>query len=492
MMPTPVEEVRSLMSVGEYREAQSRLQKMISAKKSNPTSELLILNAECSLGIGLPKEAVRDCAAVLKDKASPAKDQRSALIIRALAHLQMGDFESAERDATSANDKKTLTKIRNARIIARPIEGQFNNGQLDEARKGLNHLLPICPKAPKYLKMRSEIAWMELDFDEFAHLTKDLIDEFPNDSKLSYRRGVVMLCGDNLDEAKKSFDKSSKAKKPHGNSTLATRVVSAIIQDRNNFEKAVKAKNLSLAEQIFNELVEETTKFCHESSRLVKMNGLLEVKLIKLRGDKKYLLELLDTELQKNPENEELLLERGQLHLENGDFEAALFDFNVALRLNPGSVRARQGLNEATEQKKQATHVDLYAIFELERSATREEIQNQYKLLARKWHPDRFSNPNDKRNAELMMKKINSAYEILIDPKKRKRYDAGRDPDDESDQGHFPFGGFPFGGFGGEEVEVEDISGQEGGGANPFDFINDIFKAFEGGVPFGEEIHIQF
>jgi len=66
------------------------------------------------------------------------------------------------------------------------------------------------------------------------------------------------------------------------------------------------------------------------------------------------------------------------------------------------------------------TNRDYYEILELSRTATESEIKSSYRRLAMKYHPDK--NPGDKE-AEEKFKEAAEAYEVLIDPHKRSRYD---------------------------------------------------------------------
>lgn len=63
---------------------------------------------------------------------------------------------------------------------------------------------------------------------------------------------------------------------------------------------------------------------------------------------------------------------------------------------------------------------NLYEILEVSKNASPEVIDKAYKTLAKKYHPDVSQ---DKEKAEKMMKKLNSAYEILSNPKTREEYD---------------------------------------------------------------------
>ena len=65
---------------------------------------------------------------------------------------------------------------------------------------------------------------------------------------------------------------------------------------------------------------------------------------------------------------------------------------------------------------------NLYEILEVSEKASREVIEKAYKVLAKKYHPD-LQKEEDKKNAEVKMKQINEAYEILINDEKRKKYD---------------------------------------------------------------------
>jgi curved DNA-binding protein len=119
---------------------------------------------------------------------------------------------------------------------------------------------------------------------------------------------------------------------------------------------------------------------------------------------------------------------------------------------------------------------DLYSVLGVAKGAEQDAIKKAYRKLAGKLHPDK--NPGNKK-IEDTFKKVNHAYDVLGDAKKRKLYDEfgedglreGFDPervrnyrDWSSRQGGG--GGRGGGGFGGggQAVDLEDLFGQAGAG----------------------------
>lgn len=66
--------------------------------------------------------------------------------------------------------------------------------------------------------------------------------------------------------------------------------------------------------------------------------------------------------------------------------------------------------------------INYYEVLEVSEKASKEVIEKAYKALAKKYHPD--LNPDNKKEAELKMKELNEAYEVLIDDDKRANFDS--------------------------------------------------------------------
>lgn len=112
---------------------------------------------------------------------------------------------------------------------------------------------------------------------------------------------------------------------------------------------------------------------------------------------------------------------------------------------------------------------DYYEILGIQKNATSDEIKKAYRKLARKYHPD--VNP-DKQEAEEKFKELSEAYEVLMDPQKRQRYDQFGH---EGVRNSFGSGGFQWSDFS-HFSDIEDILSNLFGGRDFFgESIFDIF-----------------
>lgn len=64
-----------------------------------------------------------------------------------------------------------------------------------------------------------------------------------------------------------------------------------------------------------------------------------------------------------------------------------------------------------------------YDVLGASRDSAQDQITKLYRSLARKWHPDRFHQPDEKAKATDKFRQIATAYEVLKDEESRKDYD---------------------------------------------------------------------
>lgn len=96
-------------------------------------------------------------------------------------------------------------------------------------------------------------------------------------------------------------------------------------------------------------------------------------------------------------------------------------------------------------------HKEYYDILGVAPSASQNDIKKAYRKLSTQYHPDR--NPSEEAHEKFT--KIASAYEVLSDPEKRRKYDQyGPDFEKQEQQAANPFGDF-FGDFFGHGQQQE-------------------------------------
>jgi curved DNA-binding protein len=126
---------------------------------------------------------------------------------------------------------------------------------------------------------------------------------------------------------------------------------------------------------------------------------------------------------------------------------------------------------------------DYYEMLGVSREATADQIQQAFRTLARKYHPDINKDPS----AEDRFKEINEAYHVLTDPETRRRYDRfGEDynkvPEDWEERAGAGAGGFRGGRPSGARVRYgQGFSGA--GGINIEDLFGDMFTGSGGFGP---------
>ena len=66
---------------------------------------------------------------------------------------------------------------------------------------------------------------------------------------------------------------------------------------------------------------------------------------------------------------------------------------------------------------------DFYTVLAVPRNATEDQIRQRFRELARTRHPDRFQGA-EKERAEKEFQEITQAFNVLVDPERRRRHDT--------------------------------------------------------------------
>jgi tetratricopeptide (TPR) repeat protein len=440
-----IRQVEQLIQFHRFWDAYTALNDIIGRERAPVNNYLYKLRAQCCLNMAMVKECVDATNAILNNSPS-AEDSKWAHTIKARALIQHGEYKQAEAAARSAGDGGLLRDCAELMRLKSRADSYAKNGQISEAGQAYDQLLRHSSKCLEIVLARANVSWTAQDYGRYFELTNDIANQFPSDGTIAYRRGFISFCDGKLDVAMRGLAKAAglKGAPKSVNDVLGSaREVNRLYPQA---QRQLDGGELNAANATIADLREHSDRHCWRGSVLTNSILILEVRLLRKSRDPKVALEILNQLIDSNPNFHELYLERGDLNIDLKEYDAAIFDFTIVQRASPNQ-RAQEGLQRANDLKKQATFVDHYAILGVTKRATIDEVKQAYKKMARQWHPDRFGDPVKKKEAEVMMKKLNTAVDILGDREKKRRYDAGQDPDEVQPQGN-PFGGgFPFGGF---------------------------------------------
>lgn len=137
----------------------------------------------------------------------------------------------------------------------------------------------------------------------------------------------------------------------------------------------------------------------------------------------------------------------------NISYKIKKFDPGQEWKRNELFGHSRRNINTSKKCRNQ----DPYTVLGVSRNATTSEIKKQFRLLAKKYHPDINPSPDAKQK----MANITAAYELLTDPKKKEFYDktgmTSDDPNAHYDGGASNFGS-AFSGFGDASFMFTDFA----------------------------------
>jgi DnaJ homolog subfamily C member 3 len=143
-------------------------------------------------------------------------------------------------------------------------------------------------------------------------------------------------------------------------------------------------------------------------------------------------------------------MQQGKDQLDKELFEAAIDSFQKAAEVGGQQKHnvVQPLLNKAQVALKRSKTKDYYKVLGVEHDADERQIKSAYRKLSKQYHPDKAAKLGiTNEEAEIKIRAINEAYEVLSNPELRARFDRGDDPNDPSSGQSGPFpGGSPFGG----------------------------------------------
>ncbi|XP_048745467.1 dnaJ homolog subfamily C member 3-like [Ostrea edulis] len=440
---------KKLLAAGQLAEA---LQHYHSAVDGDPHNYLTYFRrATVFLALGKSKSALPDLTKVIELK----PDFTAARIQRGNVLLKQGKMDDAEKDFAAVlergrNDEaySQMNAIADLRGDIQEAYMLVEHGQLPAAVEILGKVIEKCPWDPNLHETRAEC------YIQMGEYYKAISDIRPTTSLRSDNRPAFYKMSDlyyKLGEAEESLiqireclklDPDDKQCQPH----------------YKKVKKLVKQINAAQEAKVngqYDECLNKAKQFMktEPDEEFYQLKGQSFLCHCHAKGGNiQEAMMMCNRLLNRDPDNIDALMDRGDAYLASEKWDEAINDFQRAANMEEGNRRAQEGIHRAQKLLKQSKKRDYYKILGVRRTARKKEILKAYRKLAAIWHPDKYDG-DDKSKAEKMFIDIASAKEVLTDPEKRRKFDEGEDPLDpeQQQQGGGPFwheGFNPFGGSG--------------------------------------------
>jgi tetratricopeptide (TPR) repeat protein len=399
----PIHQVKQFMGFRQYSEAKAILDDLIS---TDPDPALVNLRAICELNLNDTDSCLVDATASLQtSRADQERKSASATLVQLF--VRMGNYPEAASWADRSGNTQFSGLVASLASDEAAAAAGLARGELTASAALFDRLLKESPLRTDFLVGRAEAAWGLRDFAAFKRLAAELLARLPGNETVEGRLGVIAVCDGDLSWS------------GGGDGGLAAARLRAI--ERMISECFAQNDTAGILRQIV-ELNMTAAALCPAKARLRLRGSLHRARFERLVGRFDDALSSLSAIAGAFGEDAEFLREKATVELELRHYDEAIKLFTKA-----GDA---EGVARANLMKRRSYYIDWYAYLGLNRDkgATFDEIRTAYRRIVRVWHPDRFKNRAKRAEAERLMKRINSAYDILMNPKLKERYDSGFDP----------------------------------------------------------------
>ncbi|CAD7696130.1 unnamed protein product [Ostreobium quekettii] len=428
------------VSSGEYSDALSSYSAAIELDPKSPM--LYSKRAAAYLILRQHGHALRDL-----DRAMELdREYVQGFIQRGRAHLEVCKFDGAEEDYQAVLELKPghktataeLAKISDGRKSEKAMKEWHEKGDFQKARDAMNGLFGIAKDCLSARLLESQMSFAEGEYGQVVSQTGRILKSDSRNLQAFYLRGMAYVQLGDVTVAKQHFGEALRHDPDYKDAKNAFKEVKA-------FERKVKALNAALDAREWR----TAQSACEEALEFLPNDVDLRWKLcqsLHYGGNQTGAIEACEKVLELDTGHDEAEALRIHALIAAEEFERAVEEGEAAYNRNRESSKLREAYHAATKALKKSKRKDYYKVLGVPEDASEPQIKSAYKKLALKYHPDKAV---DKAEGEIKFREATEAYEVLMDPEKRARFDAGEDLDDpNSGMGNHPF--FRAGGFGGQ------------------------------------------
>lgn len=374
-------ELEEFLAFKQYREAIIVINELISDNKS---ISLLNERAFCECQLENYVKCFVDINTVLNTNKDPIHIKR-AYQIQSMMHIKLGNFNQARISAESAGDDNLMNQIKEIENQILSAEEYFSSKEYEKCSSTYKKIYQAVPINQTIIVNYLNSLFYSMNFTEYKEIYKQIHEI---DDTLNSQYQIISFCDGNH------------------NASIKSHVLSKIdlqCLNHNNFEEYMRiaSENCPKDSKVFGDILLTKAELLYSENKLEEA------------------LEILNSIPQKFTEVIQMLAKI--------EYDLHMYDLSIS---HYKSINDTEGANKSSTSKQKSLIIDYYAFLGLNRDKTYsdKEIHRAYKKIVRIWHPDKFRMKAKKKEAEKIMRRINSAYDILSNPKLRSLYDSGKNP----------------------------------------------------------------
>lgn len=421
--------IQQLINFGQIWQAIEETNKLIDGMNERST-EIYLTRASCYYRVMRPNETIHDCNKAL-EYAVKDDDIKAGYNLRYAAYIQIGDPAKAEADAKKLKDKEKIKNAQNLKSLISKSTKYLKSSNKNDLKSLLDEVLSTSPRYMPALHKRIEMAWEDGDSAKYEDLAEYLAQMLSEDGNIHCNLGIAMFCNGRMGDGRAYLQQHRRLPNSPSNASKIFTQMASLKRDIESANSALTAENATELFTVLRRLNSTLPKLCsRENSPVGQRLPVMSAVLHAIEGQKERALDELTAIIDRSPGSAFAWQQRGKLRLQTGgDLESALYDLKNAQQLAPGDGETARLLRAAEERRRKESVEYLYRILEVESDASEEEVKKSYKRLVRKWHPDQFADPEKKEDAEKMMRAINAAYELIMDPNRKEQLEGGEGED---------------------------------------------------------------
>lgn len=395
--------------------------------------------AACYMMLGNYSAALTDCRLALQKDPSNAK----GLLREAKCYVSLGDIGSAKRSllqlreldtkngTSPGSHKAEVSRLLKTVELLQQHLTEANNAYCAQDYEKVIHLmdrvLQHTVSCTRYELFKAESLALLKRLTGAREIADNIMRAEPTNSEAMYVRGLCFYYEDNIDKALQHFQQVLRLAPDHSKASVAYKKARLLKSKKDEGNEAFNGGNYEEAFRIYTSalLVDPGNNLAN--SKLYFNRATVCSKLNNLNQT----VDDCTTAISLNEDYLKAYMRRAKTYMDLERYEEAVRDYEYIFRKDQTRENKRL-LDQAKLALKKSKCKDYYKVLGIPKDATVDDIKKAYRKRALLHHPDRHSSaPEDtKREQEKKFKELGEAYNILSDPKKRMRYDEGRDLDE--------------------------------------------------------------